>query len=300
MKKAWIRAWPGRLLCCWLLLLLATGSVPAYSKPSPTPEPLNVNVYLENNDASPIRILSAYLGNAQSYTSGFSYQQCVSYRNVSKEVASEVDFSFIVTNREGEKEADFGYLDVGTFTPPIKIENHCLSGRLWPKAVVKRMTDEIARVKRVTFTDGTEWSPGTTFMRAYSSGGQALAKPVLTQGGSISTEFPPARSTGALARTGRYGAIYYQPGTFASGAAVDRPTAVSAREQARSACDARSNGRYDCRLAVVFSGRKCGAIGVLSGQLEYGVGDNERDARAMVLGKIPGARIITSSCNSPR
>ena len=130
--------------------------------------------------------------------------------------------------------------------------------------------------------------------------GTRLAAPRPDGRGARSDNLPPAESTAPLAGGGTHGAIYYAPGTYASGSAVDRPTADRARSDAQAACNAQNAGRNDCRLGIEFSVLRCGALGVLSGQVEYGVGNDERDARAMVLGKIPGGKIITVRCNTAR
>ena len=253
-----------------------------------------MNVRVAGNEQSPIHISRASLGNA----SNFRYAQCVWFRNISTKVATALDLSFVITNYHGETEAEFGHVDKGTFTPAIAIDKHCYYGSLWPKRVVKRMTNEVVRVKRVSFADGSEWQPGTTFMRGFSDDGQQLTQPVPAGSGSAGQGLPPASSTTPLNPHLKYGAIYYQPGTFASGSAVDRSTAQAARSDARVACNAHSGGLNDCMRGVEFSAQRCGAVGVHSGILEYGTGDNEGDARAMVLGKISNGQIITVQCNS--
>lgn len=284
-----------------LMLLVVVGLLPSPSPsprptptPSPTAEPLHVNVRVAGNEQSPIHISRASLGNA----SNFRYAQCVWFRNIGTKVATDVDLSFVITNHGGETEADFGHLDKGTFTPPTAIDQHCYYGPLWPKRVVKRMTNEVVRVKHVSFADGSDWRPGTTFMRGYSNDGRPLAQPVPAGSGAGNEGLPPATSTTPLNGHLKYGAIFYQPGTFASGSAADRPSAQAARSEARAACNSHSGGLNDCMLGIEFSAQRCGALGVQSGNLEYGTGDSERDARAMVLGKIANGQVITVQCNS--
>ncbi len=261
--------------------------------PSPTAEPLRVATHVENKDHSPVYMYRASLTNARN----FQYVQCISFRNISAKVATDVDLSFVVTSYRGDVEAQWGQLDKGTFTPPINIDNHCWYGRLWPKHVVRRMTNQVVRIKRVDFADGTSWAPGAVFMRAYANNGTKLPAPVPAEGGP-GGNLPPATSTSPLAGGGRYGAIFYDPSTFASGSAIDRPTGERARADALSACNAQSAGRNDCRLGIEFSTQRCGALGTLNGTVDSGYGTTESDARAMVLGKLPGAQIITAQCNS--
>ena len=128
--------------------------------PSPTAEPLRVNTRVENNEQAPVHLFRASLQNARN----FQYVQCISFRNVSAKVATDVDLSFVVTSYRGDVEAQWGQLDKGTFTPPINIDNHCWYGRLWPKHVVRRMSSQVVRVKRVDFADGTSWQPGGVFI----------------------------------------------------------------------------------------------------------------------------------------
>ena len=155
--------------------------------PSPTAEPLRINVRFANNENSPAHLYRASLTNARN----FQYVQCISFRNVSAKVATDVDLSFVVKSYRGDVEADWGQLDKGTFTPPINIDNHCWYGRLWPKHVVRRMRDQVVRVKRVDFADGTSWVPGGVFMRAYANNGAKLPAPVPAQGDS-NGPLPPA------------------------------------------------------------------------------------------------------------
>jgi len=145
-------------------------------KPTPSPEPLRVSVRVRNNDASPIYVYRASLTNGYQ---AFTYSQCVSFRNVSTRVVAAVDFAFVVTNRNGGDEANYGWVDKGTFTPPINIDDHCFGGRLWAPHVVRRMTEESVRVTQVTFADGTSWKPGMPFLRGYSTAGVRLAQPAM-------------------------------------------------------------------------------------------------------------------------
>jgi len=145
-------------------------------RPTPSPEPLRVGVRVRNNDASPIYVYRASLTNGYQ---AFTYSQCVSFRNVSTRVVSAVDIAFVVTNRNGGDEANYGWVDKGTFTPPINIDDHCFGGRLWASHVVRRMTEESVRVTQVAFADGTSWKSGMPFLRGYSTAGARLAQPAM-------------------------------------------------------------------------------------------------------------------------
>lgn len=144
-------------------------------RPTPSPEPLRVSVRVRNNDYSPIYVYAASLTNGY----GFNFAQCVSFRNVTTRVVTDVVFAFVVTNREGGVEAEYGWTDKGTFTPPVNIDNHCFAGRLWAARVVRRMTNESIRVTDVTFADGTSWKPGMTFLRGHAVGGKPLTEPIV-------------------------------------------------------------------------------------------------------------------------
>jgi hypothetical protein len=133
-------------------------------------------VRVKNNESSAIYVYRASLTNGYQ---PFTYAQCVSFRNVTTRVVTSVDFAFVVTNRNGDVEADYGWADKGTFTPPVNIDNHCFGGRLWEPHVVRRMTHESVRVTQVTFADGTSWRPGMSFLRGYTSAGVALAQPTV-------------------------------------------------------------------------------------------------------------------------
>jgi hypothetical protein len=141
--------------------------------PTPPPEPLRVSVNIENNNSSPIYVYGASLTNGY----GFTYAQCVSFRNVSTKVATAVDFAYGVTNYNGGLEASFAWSNKGTFTPPVNIDDHCFKGQLWPPHVVRRMSHESVRVTQVFFSDGTFWQPGMAFERGYAASGEQLAQP---------------------------------------------------------------------------------------------------------------------------
>lgn len=160
-------------------------------RPTPSPEPLRVSVRIRNNNSNPIHVYRASLTNGY----GFTYAQCVSFRNVTTRVVTDVDFDFVVTNRNGEVEANYGWADKGTFTPPVNIDNHCFGGRLWAPRVVRRMTDESVRLTEVTFADGTTWKPGMQFLRGYAASGERLAQPIVQNqksGGSSDQSVAPA------------------------------------------------------------------------------------------------------------
>jgi hypothetical protein len=142
-------------------------------EPTPTPALLNVKIDLENQD-SPIYMYAARLRNGNR---GRTYSQCVSFRNVSNKVATNVDFSFVVKAHSGKVWADFGHVDRGTFTPPVNIDDRCWKGPLWPDPVVRLMSRETVRIKQVTFADATTWQPGLHFTRKYADGGSPIETP---------------------------------------------------------------------------------------------------------------------------
>lgn len=144
-------------------------------RPTPSPEPLRVSVRVRSNNFSPIYVYAASLTNGY----GFTYAQCVSFRNVATKVVTAVDFAFVVTNRSGGVEADYGWTDKGTFTPPVNIDNHCFGGRLWTPRVVRAMANESVRVTQVFYADGTFWQPKMQFLRGYAASGKPLAQPVV-------------------------------------------------------------------------------------------------------------------------
>lgn len=275
-------------------------STPQYvatPKPTPTPLRMDVRVFVNTNNTSPIHIYSVllyYLFYEEDHRGAAKWKQCIWFRNVSTKVATDVRFYGSVLDHKGAVEEELSFHDPGTFTPPVKIDEHCWQNTLWTQ--VKRLTREDLHVSAVTFDDGTVWKPGMEFVRAYSNTGERLAEPVTQSGGSTgeSPSPAPAASGGAML----YGAIFYAPVTYAAASATDRQTAEAARADALAACNAQAGGAATCRLGVEFSTVRCGAVGVLNGKVEYGVGADERDARAMVIGKIPGAKILTIACNA--
>jgi hypothetical protein len=146
-------------------------------RPTPSPVPLRVRVMpIAHNDSNPIYVYAASLTNGRR---PFTAQQCVSYRNVTTKDATDVNFAFVVTNRRGGVEEQFGWSDKGTFAPAVNIDNHCFFGWLPAPDVVRRMAYESIRVTQVTFADGTAWKPGMQFLRGYASSGERLAQPTV-------------------------------------------------------------------------------------------------------------------------
>lgn len=139
-------------------------------QPTPTPARLNVKVDIVK-DGSPIYVYDARLRNGAA---GRTYSQCVSFRNVANKVATDVDFSFVVSGHSGKTWADFGDVDRGKFTSPVNVGDHCWKGPLWPDRVVLLMSRETIRVKQVTFADATTWQPGLRFTRKYADDGTPL------------------------------------------------------------------------------------------------------------------------------
>jgi hypothetical protein len=155
--------------------------------PAPTPVPLRVNTRIADNHSNPVYIFAASLTNGSQ---PFTYQQCVSFRNITTKVVTEVEFQFVVTDYRGDVEANFDWLDKGTFTPPVNIDNHCSRGWLWPAHVVRRMTNETVHVRQVTFADDTVWKPGDQFLRGHSSRGTPLPQPTMQTHTSAPAESP--------------------------------------------------------------------------------------------------------------
>jgi len=146
-------------------------------KPTPAPERLNVSPRVAGNAWSPVYVYGASLTNGSNRT----WVQCVSFRNVSNKVATDVDFSVVVTRYSGHVEADFGFVERGKFTPPVRIDDHCWHNALWPDHVVRLMALETVHVKEVTFADGTTWKAGMPFVRAYGNSGTALNSPTIVE-----------------------------------------------------------------------------------------------------------------------
>ena len=195
-------------------------------RPTPSPQPLRVSVRIHNNNSNPVYVYAASLTNGY----GFRFAQCLSFRNVTTRVVTAVDFEFVVKNRSGGVEAEYGWADKGTFTPPVNIDDHCFGGPLWAAPVVRRMTDESIRVTQVMFADGTAWQPGMEFLRGYATSGQRLAQPVVQNAKSSassdeSVAAPDSASALGLKLENRASGVYVKfvaPGS-ASAAAGIRP-----------------------------------------------------------------------------
>ncbi|MFZ1018701.1 MAG: PDZ domain-containing protein, partial [Candidatus Cybelea sp.] len=172
---------------------------------------------------------------------GFNYAQCVSFRNVATKVVTAVDFAFVVTNPSGGVEANYGWTDKGTFTPPVNIENHCFGGQLWAPRVVRAMANESVRVTQVSFADGTSWQPKTQFLRGYAATGAPLAQPIVENpsGGASNDESvaaPHPASLLGLSLEDRASGVYVKfvaPGSAAAAADLrqgDRIVAIGSNK----------------------------------------------------------------------
>jgi hypothetical protein len=217
---------------------LAPAATPAPTpRPTPSPERLRVSVRVSNNNFSPIYVHAASLTNGY----GFTYAQCLSFRNVTTKVVTAVDFAFVVTNRTGGVKADYGWTDKGTFTPPVNIDNHCFGGRLWTPPVVRAMANESVRVTQVVFADGTFWQPNKPFLRGYAATGVPLAQPTLenpSNGASNDESVAPPHPASLLGlsledRTSGIYVKFVAPGSAAAAAGIrqgDRIVSVASNK----------------------------------------------------------------------
>ncbi|HVA32713.1 MAG TPA: hypothetical protein VNG31_01110 [Candidatus Baltobacteraceae bacterium] len=142
---------------------------------TPAPEPLNVTQNWVDLGHSPIERLRSSTG---YHFGGNRPRQCVSFRNISDKTATDVTFSFTYEDAFNTplvtQQHDFS----GTFTPPVGIDDKCVYVNLGSREVMRRIARVDIHALTVLFQDGTQWSSGQGFTRAYGNDGNRLAQNV--------------------------------------------------------------------------------------------------------------------------
>ncbi len=276
---------------------------------------LRVTTRFVNQDRAPVQLLGA----VTEYDFDGTPHQCVSYRNVAATAASRVKFTFRYADTQNQSVFAWWANDDGTFTPPVRIADHCFRFGV-SSDQIKRMAFDDLHVSHVWFRDGSEWDEGQNFMRAFGIDGSPMS-PTLVSGSGNGGAFPvqpngglpPVVTGGGPGGGNRYGAFALDPSATMWAFAPDRESAALAQVDAIDQCNAKV-GAQTCTSPLQFGGgpsftpgswSPCGAIAVVRAGVSIvltGAGNSAREAEAQALGKAGGsggnATILASGCNS--
>jgi hypothetical protein len=273
-------------------------------------------------DTAPIAVTDASLESLASSDNKGQMQQCVSFRNVTNKVATAVKFAYIFTDAGGAalpNSLNWHNTFAGKFTQPILIENKCWAATLPPVSVVRRMRHEVVQVSSVSFIDGSQWTRGAGWVKAFNDAGNALSEPQTIAAGSISNVVSPpnAQSADSLAGTvgptgQRFGEIAWVKGSISAfGVADDQATPFDAQFAAMSACKTRAGASGgSCQLmlngqALNSPATRC--VILLFDGAHYAVGRGtsqeaaDRDGINRLTssgGSVDSARTIVKACNA--
>jgi len=184
--------------------------------------PLNVAQNWADLGHSPVEVITSSTGYDFA---GTRPRQCVSFRNISGKVATDVDLSFTYAESTNAPLLTQSHDFSGTFTPPVEIDDKCAYVNLGSFAAATRIAHVDIHVMRVVFEDGTQWVSGQGFVRTYGNDGVQLGQAVAV---GPSMPFTPPAVTGVYPN----GAVYstYTPNggqSYAPGGQPYVPVQVS-------------------------------------------------------------------------
>lgn len=139
-------------------------------------------------DSAPVAITNAGVRAAVDRSNTATMQLCATFRTVTNKVASSVKINYAFSDASRNAvNADWVRAD-GTFTPPILIENKCWAFGYPGEATVRRMKNVVVYVSEVHFTDGSSWTSGQQYVKAFDAGGSAVAgTPMITPAATPTT-----------------------------------------------------------------------------------------------------------------
>jgi len=279
--------------------------------------PLNVSQRWLSQGHAPVELTASGTG----YDFGGDPQQCVSFRNVSQQVVSSVDFDVAYVDSAGNRLVQRSVGHVGTFTPPVLIEDKCRNVNLGNADTMRRIARAEIMVRHVAFNDGTQWNGGEAFTRVYGNNGDRLASPLFVAASNAPVPLapnglpftggtpPPVQVFGPggnpVAPGQRYGAIAVdRTATFAA-VATDRDSPGNAAADAVDKCNNQSGGNT-CAVKLTFTtSDHCGAIairpmqGTPVGFVSTGASQREAESNAITKAGTTDTSILASGCNSP-
>lgn len=145
-----------------------------------TPEAIDASWFTEP-DFAPLAVVGSSVRSFADLSNNAKVEQCVTFRNVTNKVATSVKFYYIFGDSDGKWIKSWWDTLNGTYTPPILIENKCWTDGLPSVTTVRRMRHEDVHVTNVTFSDGTTWSEGRPWAKAYDvSGNPVPGTPTVT------------------------------------------------------------------------------------------------------------------------
>jgi hypothetical protein len=274
-------------------------------------------------DTAPVTILRAGLRSYALADNQPMMEQCVTFRNIGSKVATSIKIDYVFSDGNGTAlpvAMDWHNTFTGTYTPPVLIEDKCWHAKLPPVATVRRMRAEVVRVLHVVYSDGSQWTRGDGWTKAYSGDGNALPSP-LAMTGVVNPTTPNANPSAPSTATGLGGVIGPSGQQFGEiawdktmnggfGVAVNQPTAFEAQFQAMAQCRTRAGANGGaCTLMVNGQGlnssaTRCATL-VSDGHV-YGLGlgatPDSADLNAITSlssrnGSIDSAKTIAKGCN---
>jgi hypothetical protein len=276
-------------------------------------------------DAAPVAITAAGIESTSGLGGGPRMQQCVSFRNITNKIATGVTLGYVFSDAAGTplpNALNWHNTFTGTFTPPILIENKCWTADLPAESVVHRMRHENVVVRGVTFADGSQWSQGTQYLKAFDndgnhfSGPQPVVAAVAPAGSSAAAPSNAAPSQyigGSIGPSAQqFGEIAWVKGSLtAFGFAVDKATAFDAQYEAMSACRAHA-GASSGSCELLLNGRalnspatRCVQLLVSGNVFAVGKGETQDAADLDAInslrangGSIDQAHSLVKACNS--
>jgi hypothetical protein len=250
---------------------------------------------------------------------------CVSFRNLSNKTATAARFTFEFDDLFGHPLREAIVDRRGSFAPGIAIEgkmdalggnsdsfNNCVNvNGTSIKPSLKKVD-----VTEVTFSDGTHWKKGDSFVQAFDARGNPVAPAtVAAASGSAAPEATRVEIGGATGVGGSvgpagtlFGTIAWVAGSrTAYGVAVDAQTQDEADFAAMTACTQLNHGNPGCKPVVRMLGndKKCGAIATDQQKTAIASGPDVSSTIQTVLavlakegGTIEGNSIVANKCNS--
>ncbi len=257
------------------------------------------------------------VGAVTDYDFGGDPEQCISFRDVGNQVATTVDFAVFYRDGSGNTIRSATVDHVGTFSPPVLIENKCRTVALGNADAIRSLRVAEIHVRRVVFNDGTEWHEGDAFTRVFGNNGDRLVSPLFVAAANAPFVLPtsapgpgpdvqvfgPDRGGQVVASGARFGAIAIDSTATYGAVATNDDTAGGAAADAIGKCNVAA-GNNTCVVKVTFSTDRCGAIAkrVLQGVpvVFLATGSSQRAAESAALDKAGAtdAGILASGCNT--
>jgi hypothetical protein len=138
------------------------------------PEPFDTS-WSTVADSAPVAVTDAGVRSFADFSNTAKMELCASFRNITNKVATSVKINYAFTDGAGNAVQSDWIRETGTFTQPILIENKCEDLSFPGTDNVRRMKYMVVTVTEVHFNDGSSWTSGQQYVKAYDNGGTAVA-----------------------------------------------------------------------------------------------------------------------------